>query len=120
MISRRRLLQTAGVPVAGALALPSLSAAIQASRTPYQRPKLKITDVRTAMVLVHGSQAHIRIYTDQGLIGQGESTDAAIATPALVRSLRGFLVGKDPLNVEALWEEIRRGESSTAPRPGSL
>ena len=109
MISRRRLLQTAGVPVAGALALPSLSAAIQASSTPYQRPKLKITDVRTAMVLVHGSQAHIRIYTDQGLIGQGESTDAAIATPALVRSLRGFLVGKDPLNVEALWEEIRRG-----------
>ena len=109
MISRRRLLQTAGVPVAGTLALPSLAAAIQASSTPYQRPKVKITDVRTAMVAVHGAQAHIRIYTDQGLVGQGESTDAATATPALVRSLRGFLVGKDPLNVDALWEEIRRG-----------
>ncbi len=55
------------------------------------------------------SQAHIRIYTDQGLIGQGESTDAAIATPALVRSLRGFLVGKDALEIDALWEEMRRG-----------
>ena len=107
MITRRTLLQTAA-PIAGALALPSLSKAIQASTTTYQRPKLKITDVRTAMVMVHGPQAHVRIYTDQGLIGQGESTDAAIGTPALIRSFRPFLIGKDPLNVDAIWEELRR------------
>jgi galactonate dehydratase len=107
MISRRELLQTA-VPVAGAMALPALAAGIQSSSTVYQRPKLKITDVRTAMVMVHGPQAHIRIYTDQGLIGQGESTDAAIGTPAIVHSMTRGLIGRDPLDVEAIWEQLRR------------
>lgn len=109
MLTRRSLLQTAAAPVAGAFALTSLSKAIQAATTAYQRPKLKITDVRTAMVAVHGPQAHVRVYTDQGLIGQGESTDAAVGSPALIRSFRRFLVGKDPLNIDAIWEDIRRG-----------
>ena len=94
--------------LAGAFALPALSRAVQAATTTYQRPKLKITDIRTAMVQVHGPQAHIRIYTDQGLIGQGEATDAAVGTPALVHNFRRFLVGKDPLNVDAIWEQLRR------------
>jgi len=104
MITRRSLLQTA----AGAFSLSALSNAVQAATTTYQRPKLKITDIRTAMVAVHGPQAHVRIYTDQGLVGQGESTDAAVGTPALIRSFRRFLVGKDPLNIDAIWEELRR------------
>ncbi len=108
MITRRTLLQTAAAPIGAAFALPSLSKAIQAATTTYQRPKLKITDVRTAMVMVHGPQAHVRIYTDQGLIGQGESTDAAIGTPALVASFKQFLAGKDPLNIDAIWEALRR------------
>jgi galactonate dehydratase len=101
--------------MAGAMAVPTLSEAIQASSTTYQRPKLKITDVRTAMVRVINSLAHVRIYTDQGLIGQGEATGAAVGTPALVHSFRqGFskfiqpLIGMDPLNVEAIWEQLRR------------
>jgi galactonate dehydratase len=94
--------------VAGAFALPALSRAVQAASTTYQRPKLKITGIRTAMVMVHGPQAHIRIYTDQGLVGQGEATDAAVGTPALVKGFSRFLVGKDPLNVDALWEQLRR------------
>jgi galactonate dehydratase len=107
-LTRRSLLHAAAAPIAGAFALPCLSHAVQAATTAYQRPKLKITDVRTAMVAVHGPQAHIRIYTDQGLIGQGESTDAAVGTPALARGFRRFLIGRDPLNVDAIWEEIRR------------
>jgi galactonate dehydratase len=94
--------------LANGFSLPNLSAAIQSATSPYRRPKLKITDVRTAMVMVHGPQAHVRIYTDQGLIGQGESTDAAVGTPALIRSFRPFLIGKDPMNVDAIWEELRR------------
>lgn len=108
-MTRRTLLQSAAAPFAGAFALTSLSKGIQAATTTYQRPKLKITDIRTAMVAVHGPQAHIRIYTDQGLIGQGESTDAAVGTPALIRGWRRFLLGRDPLNIDAIWEDIRRG-----------
>ncbi|MBV9034494.1 MAG: mandelate racemase/muconate lactonizing enzyme family protein, partial [Acidobacteriaceae bacterium] len=105
--SRRTFMKNSAGAVAGALALPSLSRAIQQTTSPYTRPKLKITDVRTAEVMVHGWQTHVRIYTDQGLIGQGEATDAAVGTASLVRTFRRFLIGKDPLNVDALWEQMR-------------
>src|SRR6185312_10198555 len=105
--TRRSFLKSVAAPVAGAFALPSLSQAVQTNSTPYSRPKLKITDIRTADVLVHGFQTHVHIYTDQGIIGQGEATDAAVGTSALLRSFRRFLIGKDPLNVDALWEALR-------------
>ena len=93
--------------LASSLGLPALAAAVQQTVSPYKRPKLKITDVRTAEVMVHGLQTHVRIYTDAGLIGQGEATDAAHGTTGIVRMFRRFLVGQDPLNVEALWERMR-------------
>ena len=105
--NRRSFLKNTTGAVAGALALPALSQAIQGATSTYQRPRLKITDIRTAEVMVHGWQTHVRVYTDQGLIGQGESTDAAVGTAALVRSFRRLLIGKDPLNVDALWESVR-------------
>lgn len=109
-LSRRSMLKNGGLAALGSLgtfSLPALSQAIQASSSPYKRPRLKITDVRTAQVNVHGPQTHVRIYTDAGLIGQGESTDAAVGSAALIRSFRRGLVGQDPLNVEALWERLR-------------
>jgi len=107
--SRRAFAKGLAAPIAGVFALPALSAAVQEKSSVYSRPKLKIADIRTAEVRVHGLQTHIRIYTDQGLIGQGESTDASVGTAALVRSFRRFLIGKDPLNIDALWEAIRTG-----------
>jgi galactonate dehydratase len=108
--SRRSMLKGTALTALGSLSpfsLPALARAIQTSSMPYQRPKLKITDVRTAQVLVHGPQTHIRIYTDQGIYGQGEATDAAVGTLSLVRGWRRTLIGSDPLNVEAIWERIR-------------
>ena len=89
------------------LALPSLAAAVEDAVSPYRRPKLKITDVRTAEVRVHGYQLHVRIYTDQGVFGHGEGTDAIQGGVPLVNSFRRMLVGQDPLNVEAAFERIR-------------
>ena len=99
MNSRRSFLST--------LSFAALGQGIEAATTPYQRPKVKITDIKTAEVRVHGHQTHVRVYTDAGLYGHGESTDAAVGTAALVRSFKPMLVGKDPLNVDALWEQIR-------------
>lgn len=93
--------------LASSFALPSLARAIQETASPYRRPKLKITDVRTAQVMGHGLQLHVRIYTDQGIVGHGEATDAVQGGAPLVRMFRRFLMGQDPLNVEALWERIR-------------
>ena len=39
--------------------------------SPFQRPKLKITDIRTAQVMVHGPQTHVRVYTDSGPLRAG-------------------------------------------------
>lgn len=91
----------------GMFALPSLAAAMQEAVSPYRRPKLRITDVRTAEVRVHGYQLHVRIYTDQGVFGHGEGTDAIQGGVPLVQSWRRMLVGQDPLNVEAIWERLR-------------
>ncbi len=92
---------------AGAFGLSRLSAAVQAAASPYRRPKLKITGVRTAQVRAHGLQVHVRIYTDQGLFGHGEATDSAAGAPPLIDGFRRFLVGQDPLNVDLLWERLR-------------
>ncbi len=105
-VSRRALLKGVA-PLAGCLSLPSLSRAVQGASSPYRRPKLKITDIRTAEVVVHGYQVHVRVYTDQGIIGQGEGTDAIQGGVPLIQSFRRALIGQDPLNVEALIESIR-------------
>jgi hypothetical protein len=59
--TRRSMLKAAAaaLPTAGVFALPSLARAIQENSTPLQRPKVKITDIRTAQVLVHGPQTHV-------------------------------------------------------------
>ena len=82
---RRTLLKTGLLSIAGMAGWPSLSAAVQKASTPYNRPKLKITEIRTAEVRVHGYQVHVRIYTDQGITGQRESTDAAAGNVPLIR-----------------------------------
>jgi hypothetical protein len=60
------LLGAAALPATGVVALPAMDAAIQTNSTSGQRPKLEITDVRTAQVNVYGPQTHVGIYTDQG------------------------------------------------------
>jgi galactonate dehydratase len=109
-ITRRSLLRGAALPALGSVSvfsLPSLADAIQSNSTPFQRINIKITDVRTAQVVVHGPQTHIRVYSDQGIYGQGECTDAAVGASSLIHGWRRFLIGQNPLNVELIWERLR-------------
>ena len=105
--NRRTLLKRSLLSVAGMAGAPSLRAAVEQAASEYRRPKLKITDIRTAEVQVHGYQVHVRVYTDQGIVGQGESTDAASGNVPLIRSFTRMLIGQDPLNIEAAFERIR-------------
>lgn len=104
-LNRRSFFLNAGVAATGLFSLRKLSAAVQAATTPYQRPSLKITDVRTATP----NGVHVRIYTDQGLFGHGEAVDAVSGAVPIIQGFRRFLVGQDPLNVDAIWERIRTG-----------
>ena len=104
------MLKGAALPAVGslsALSLPVLADAIQTNSTPYQRVRIKITDIRTAQVMVHGPQTHIRVYSDQGIYGQGECTDAAVGSASLLHSWRRMLIGQNPLDVEPIWERVR-------------
>src|SRR5919108_5509849 len=105
--NRRSSLKGSLLPLGAMIGLPSLSEAVQTASAPYRRPKLKITETRTAEVRVHGYQVHVRVYTDQGIIGQGECTDAASGSVPIIRSFASLLVGQDPLNIEAIFERIR-------------
>jgi galactonate dehydratase len=105
--SRRSILKSSVLPLAGMVGLPSLSEAVQTASSPYRRPKLKITEIRTAEVRVHGYQVHVRVHTDQGIFGQGECTDAASGSVPIIRSFAPLLTGQDPLNIESVFERIR-------------
>ena len=105
--NRRTLLKSGLLSIAGMAGLPSLRGAVEQAAGEYRRPKLKITEIRTAEVRVHGYQVHVRVYTDQGIVGQGESTDAATGNVPLIRSFSRMLIGQDPLNIEAAFERIR-------------
>ena len=105
--NRRTVLRSGLFSIAGMAGLPSLRAAAEQAANEYRRPKLKITDVRTAEVRVHGYQVHVRVYTDQGIVGQGESTDASSGNVPIIRSFARMLIGQDPLNIEAAFERIR-------------
>jgi len=105
--NRRTLLKGGLLSVGGMVGFPSLRAAVEQAAGEYRRPKLKITDIRTAEVRVHGYQVQVRVYTDQGIVGQGESTDAAAGNVPLIRSFTRMLIGQDPLNVDAAFERIR-------------
>ena len=101
--NRRSFLQGAGAAMTGLFGLPKLSEALQQTTSPYQRPKLKITDVKTAFL----QGFHVRIYTDQGLTGDGEAVDAIGGAAGIVQGFRSSLMSQDPMNMEAIWERIR-------------
>jgi galactonate dehydratase len=69
---------------------------------------MKITDVRTAEVRGHGYSTYVRVYTDEGLVGNGECIHGTEGCPAIVHGLKRHLLGEDPLDADALFEKMRR------------
>ena len=50
----------------------------------------------------------VKIETNQGITGYGEGEDAVIGTYYLVKYLGEQLIGKNPLDVNRLFDELRR------------
>jgi galactonate dehydratase len=67
---------------------------------------LKITDVKCGYV---GGSLFVKIYTNQGIWGCGEGVDAISGTYYLVQNFGRRLRGQNPLNVNKIFEDIRRG-----------
>ncbi|EED13701.1 galactonate dehydratase, putative [Talaromyces stipitatus ATCC 10500] len=72
--------------------------------------KIEIFDCEVS--LVGFNPVMVRVHTDEGISGLGEVGLAygagAKAAVGILRDLARFVLGKDPMNVEAIWEEMYR------------
>jgi gluconate/galactonate dehydratase len=80
---------------------------------------VKITDIRTAVVEANYDWTFIRVYTDEGITGLGESFLAPGLT-ALIADLKVLLVGEDPRNVDRLWSRMRWAASGAGSMGGII
>ncbi|HEV3443594.1 MAG TPA: enolase C-terminal domain-like protein [Gemmataceae bacterium] len=114
-MDRRELLKWVGLG-AGAVGLPCLAAerlgcaepiaAAGDSRTPSP---LKITDIKTILTAPAGIRlVVVKVLTNEpGLFGLGCATftqRARVVETAVTQYLRPFLIGKDPLRIEDIWQ----------------
>lgn len=69
---------------------------------------MKITGIKP---LHSGANLFLRIDTDEGIIGYGEGTlnTRIKAVAGVLADLEPVLIGKDPFQIERLWQEIYRG-----------
>ncbi len=74
---------------------------------------MRIAEVRWFPVWAGGrNQMIVRIETDTGLFGLGESgvSGRELAVAGAMRHFREFLLGRDPRRIGALWQELYRGQ----------
>jgi L-alanine-DL-glutamate epimerase-like enolase superfamily enzyme len=69
------------------------------------KPKIKITDVRCAII---GNSPVVRITTDQGITGYGQGETSKPYLKPYVLFYKDYLIGEDPTNVERCMMKIRR------------
>ncbi len=80
-------------------------------------PKLKITKVRAIKMRGMNSR-FVRIYTDQGLYGTGETLDTVGAADIINTDMGPALEGRDPLDIEGIYfgltsyDRVRGGKAS--------
>ncbi len=68
---------------------------------------LKITEIKCGYIR-NGHGLFVKIHTDQGIWGCGEAVDAVPGTYHLVKMFGERLKDKNPLNVNRLFEDIRK------------
>jgi galactonate dehydratase len=69
---------------------------------------LKITKISAAFCTESQRRMFLKIETNQGITGYGEGTDAVVGGYYLAKELGGQIVGKNPLDVYRLFEDIRK------------
>ena len=96
---------------------------------------MKITDIECFVLLVPDFDAEacssaqdnivVRVHTDEGLVGIGETDTNPWAVKALIEApgthcmglgLKEMLIGEDPTQVEALWEKLYIGSAMNGRR----
>jgi galactonate dehydratase len=74
---------------------------------------MKITDIKPFAVWVgHRNQMLVKIETDEGIYGWGESgfSGRELGVKGIMEHYREFLIGRDPMKRGALWQEMYRSQ----------
>ena len=71
---------------------------------------MKIREIKTYPTVIGRSQLIVKVETDEGVHGWGESglSSRELAVEGAIRHFREFLIGRDPMNIGALWQEMYR------------
>ncbi|GAB6860402.1 mandelate racemase/muconate lactonizing enzyme family protein [Haloplanus litoreus] len=82
--------------------LSSSTMGLSADRGPRD---VEITDVQTTMVDGNYPWILVRVYTDAGVVGTGESYWGGGET-AIIERMKPFVVGENPLDIDRLYEHL--------------
>ncbi len=69
---------------------------------------MKITAIKTAASVGHGMHLWVRVETDAGITGTGECVHGGVQAIAIIHELRAKLIGRDPFEIDAIFEDLRR------------
>ena len=81
---------------------------------------MKITEIKTGEVWGHGYSCFVRIYTDAGIVGTGECIHGGAGIQGIIASLGSLILGEDPMNVDRLYETMRRRQVFNGAASGNL
>lgn len=85
--------------------LPAAPALLIAQQRRGALPKIKITDLRCAII---GRNPTVRIVTDQGISGYGQAEGTKAYLKPMVLFYKDYILGEDPTDVERVMLKIRR------------
>ena len=113
--SRRSFFKKAGMGGAAGMALftnfgAGIEHAVASQSLASSASALRITKISTAFATRSQRRMFVKVETNQGITGYGEGTDAVVGGYHLSAFLGEMLIGKSPLDVNRLFEDVRRIE----------
>lgn len=81
---------------------------------------MKITSVKTAATKGHGMHLWVKVTTDAGVTGLGECVHGGKQAIAILGYLEEKLIGRDPFEIDAIFEDMRRGHVFDGGTAGAL
>ena len=103
-INRRDFLKSTGKLTGAAFCGSLLPASLKAA---LPEDDLKITKIETVR-FQNGHWTWVKLYTNQGIVGVGETYPFTNSEVGTIRDLGKMLIGKDPRNLESIWENLYR------------
>jgi galactonate dehydratase len=81
---------------------------------------MKITSVKTAATKGHGMHLWVKVTTDAGVTGLGECVHGGKQAIAILGYMEEKLIGRDPFEIDAIFEDMRRGHVFDGGTAGAL